>query len=554
LFTFYHHFMSRLLFLLLLPYTLLQSVSAQTLQVSPASVAFPATRTGTTDSMLVTFSLAGNYDSRDSSVSITAISSPCGSFTVRNTQHTVTTSSTASAWVYFTPRHNITERCYLVISATGPKASTALAVTGTGTYNDPYYETTQNLSEEALKTALKTIVTNGHSALGYNGARDRMFMTIDNKRTNGQQASVNTLECVYTGRLVTGYTSRTDAQNNGNLNTEHTWPQSLFNENEPMKSDLHHLFVTDNPANSTRSNYRFGVVSNPSWTQGGSKYGNSIFEPRDSHKGAAARAMLYFAVRYQNYSSFLNAQEGILREWHNTFAPTAAEQRRNEDVNTAQGNRNPFIDHPEFLERITSISSTSAAPVRTTVAYSAEPVSIRTHFNAQEQQPACSYAIANTGNTSINYTVSFVLGRFILKTGGGIMAPDSMAVIGFTPPAGAGIVTDTLIIASNATNAPEIRVPVSAETILASGTGEAAGSPFTFQLFPNPSNHELNILSQITGRYAVSVITLQGQELISREGNEGITTISTTALPDGIYIVTIQNNRSVQRYRLAVRH
>ena len=48
-----------------------------------------------------------------------------------------------------------------------------------------------------------------------------------------------------------------------------------------------------------------------------------MFEPRDEHKGAAARAMLYFAIRYQDYGNFIDAQEGILKNWHTTFKPTA---------------------------------------------------------------------------------------------------------------------------------------------------------------------------------------------------------------------------------------
>lgn len=76
-----------------------------------------------------------------------------------------------------------------------------------------------------------------------------MFETIDDY-------GGDTIECVYTGRKIRA-TNRTEAQNQ-NFNTEHTWPQSFFNELEPMRSDLYHLYPTDETANNVRSNFDFG--------------------------------------------------------------------------------------------------------------------------------------------------------------------------------------------------------------------------------------------------------------------------------------------------------
>ena len=200
-----------------------------------------------------------------------------------------------------------------------------------------------------------------------------MFMLIDNKLVNGLGATQNTIECVYTGREAVGYVDRTQCQDltdpNMSFNTEHTWPQSLFSQLEPMRSDLFHLFPTDETANGKRSNYPFGVVTNPTWSVGGSKFdqNSGIFEPRDAHKGETARALFYFVMRYQNYNSFLTSQESILRQWHYQFLPTAVEEKRCDDIYFYQKNRNPFIDYPQLVDRINSFSTTSVAPVVNTM-------------------------------------------------------------------------------------------------------------------------------------------------------------------------------------------
>src|SRR6185295_4028554 len=190
---------------------------------------------------------------------------------------------------------------------------------------------------------LGAVTGNGYISLGYNLARDSMFMWFDNKKTNGQGASQNTLECIYTGREAIGYTSRSDCQTNFSFNTEHTFPQSLFASNEPMRSDLHHLFPTDDASNNERADNPFGIVTNATWSVGGSKSNRSIFEPRDQQKGATARAMMYFVLRYQNYNSFFTSQESILRTWHQNFPNTQIERTRNDDIYGMQHNRNPFV-------------------------------------------------------------------------------------------------------------------------------------------------------------------------------------------------------------------
>ncbi len=263
----------------------------------------------------------------------------------------VAANGSAQMWVYFEPEHNIVYNSEMVVQ-TNYRGSYSVNVVGDGKFSS-YYSSTFDKSEEDLKSALKSRLTSGYNSLSYNNARDNMYATIDN--TGGD------VECVYTGRVAT-FNTRPGANSN-NFNCEHTFPQGMFSQNLPMKSDIHHLFPTDVTANSQRGNLKFGVVSgNGSWSQGGSKKGGSSFEPRDVQKGATARAMMYFVTRYQDYSNFFAGQQAILRTWHEDYAPQAAEIQRNQAIFNVQNNRNPYVDYPQFIERIQDLVGNSEAP------------------------------------------------------------------------------------------------------------------------------------------------------------------------------------------------
>ena len=195
-----------------------------------------------------------------------------------------------------------------------------------------------DLEEEALVRALHDLVDHHHD-LGYKSARKALFLDIDNFG--------KTIECVYTGRQMHNITSM---PNPNNMNTEHTWPQSQ-GATGTAKSDLHHLFITDSKANSRRSSHPFGWVQSATWEQGGSKLGGRKFQPRECHRGNVARAIFYFSVRYNK--SVSRAQEDALRQWHKDDPVDEAELARNAAVFKYQRNRNPFVDHPEFVDKIT---------------------------------------------------------------------------------------------------------------------------------------------------------------------------------------------------------
>lgn len=145
------------------------------------------------------------------------------------------------------------------------------------------------------------------------------------------------------------------------FNTEHIVPQSWYSSREPMKGDLHHLFVCQPECNTARSNYpyddfTFYVPESPDETvqnRCGVVTGGR-FEPEDG-KGVVARAMLYFLLRYPKAikRSFLKQIDTkLLKRWNEGFPVTLYEKHRNQAIFRIQGNRNPFIDFPELADRI----------------------------------------------------------------------------------------------------------------------------------------------------------------------------------------------------------
>jgi endonuclease I/chitodextrinase len=244
-----------------------------------------------------------------------------------------------------------------------------------------YYDGTTGLTGAALKSKLKQIITNGHQDHGYGGLWTG-YQTTDRDTFYEND---NTVLDIYsenpTGTDPYNYTIGTNQCGNYNsegdcYNREHIVPQSLFNENSPMVSDINFIRATDGKVNGMRSNYPFGKVGSASFTSlNGSKLGNSVspgysgivFEPIDTFKGDVARMILYFVTRYETQLSGFSSGDMLggsafpgLQTWElnqllawNTLDPVSpVEITRNNATYAYQGNRNPFIDNPAFVDQI----------------------------------------------------------------------------------------------------------------------------------------------------------------------------------------------------------
>lgn len=146
----------------------------------------------------------------------------------------------------------------------------------------------------------------------------------------------------------------------GEINIEHTWPQSKFSKEFPgdlQKGDLHHLFPSNSRANSIRGNHPFGEVereespiNNCPSRFGLNSQGTEVYEPVASHRGNVARALFYFSLRYK--IAIDPTQEAILRKWNQSDPVDDVERNRNNNIFNIQKNRNPFIDFPDLVVAI----------------------------------------------------------------------------------------------------------------------------------------------------------------------------------------------------------
>jgi deoxyribonuclease-1 len=197
-----------------------------------------------------------------------------------------------------------------------------------------------------------------HTSVGYTQARLIIFGEIHaNNDGKGQF-----VKDVYCGKKFYFKEARDVLNMAREVNTEHTWPQSRFNGNfgkDTQKSDMHHLYPTDSDANNRRANHSFGNVpasedelnvENCSSSRLSDIHGDVLFNPPTEHKGNVARSLFYFATRYR--LSIGLAEEMILKLWNTADPVDAAEIERHEIIATHQKIRNPFVDYPELVSKI----------------------------------------------------------------------------------------------------------------------------------------------------------------------------------------------------------
>jgi hypothetical protein len=168
--------------------------------------------------------------------------------------------------------------------------------------------------------------------------------------------------CVYSGENKI-YTEPFDFTANG-YSREHSYCHSWMPTNPaqslPEYSDYHHLFPSNlNNANILRSNNPLGEVVNLTSSfleckSGTNSNGQTVFEPRDEHKGDAARAIMYEAICYNsisgnNWALPSSQDQMILKNWHFQDPPDNWEIARNDFIDSLQGNRNPFIDSIDYV-------------------------------------------------------------------------------------------------------------------------------------------------------------------------------------------------------------
>jgi len=279
---------------------------------------------------------------------------------------------------------------YVYISGTLPRTLT-LKVLGYAagqaqvTYSWGYYNGVTTSSADGgggiqnnLKTNLHNII-DGHTELSYNQCWEAL------QRTDQDESNPDRVTALYS-RLSIPKTNR-DKGNKGDdvWNREHVWAKSHgdFGTSMGAGTDIHALRVADKTVNSERSSKDFNVGGTPLNKDEPQKdcptckETNNTFEPPDVVKGAVARMIFYMAVRYNGDSNSngltLNVVDTVgtpygsdtkdngaigklstLKAWNAQFPPSDEEYNRNNLIYDIQGNRNPFIDHPEWVDEIFS--------------------------------------------------------------------------------------------------------------------------------------------------------------------------------------------------------
>jgi len=225
-----------------------------------------------------------------------------------------------------------------------------------------YYETAESLEGHELRAAVHALIVD-HQEIPYSSVHFDVHNAINVlDEIPGDETSVQL--------MYSDATARKDSW--PAYNREHVWPVSLGSAHDtPAYTDLHHIFACDANVNSARSNRPYDDCSGDCNTHRESPdayFSARAWEPPDHQKGDIARALFYMDVRYEgdraNEPNLKLVEWGVtagcncmgrlsrLRQWHELDPVDARERHRNEAVYALQGNRNPFVDHPEWVDSI----------------------------------------------------------------------------------------------------------------------------------------------------------------------------------------------------------
>ncbi|MFD7058661.1 endonuclease I family protein [Streptomyces sp. NPDC059906] len=245
-------------------------------------------------------------------------------------------------------------------TATATATTTTTTTTTASDYDSTYYRDAIGKTGDSLKSALHTIISD-QTKLSYSAVWDALKATDEDPDNSGN------VILLYSG------VSRSKSLNGGDTgdwNREHVWAKSHgdFGTSTGPGTDIHHLRPSDVRVNSVRGNKDFDNGGSAVSEGGGSLTDSDSFEPRDAVKGDVARMIFYMAVRYEGGDGFADLEVNgqvdngsnpyigklsVLKAWNDEDPPDAFEEHRNQVIyDDYQHNRNPFVDHPEWVESI----------------------------------------------------------------------------------------------------------------------------------------------------------------------------------------------------------
>ncbi|MGE0089771.1 MAG: endonuclease [Bacteroidales bacterium] len=223
-----------------------------------------------------------------------------------------------------------------------------------------YYDSAAGLTGEELKTALHNIIDN-HTTYPYTDSSTDVWDIL--KESDKDPNNSANVILIYTGWTVN---AAQEYNNGAGWSREHVWAKSHgdFDEDPPAGTDCHHLRPEDISVNSARGDKDFDNGGTQHYEATECYTDADSWEPRPAVKGDVARMMFYMATRYEgdvvgepdlelvNYTGTSGPIFGKLEtliEWNEQDPVDDFERNRNEVVYSYQHNRNPFIDHPEWV-------------------------------------------------------------------------------------------------------------------------------------------------------------------------------------------------------------
>jgi endonuclease I len=245
-----------------------------------------------------------------------------------------------------------------------------------------YYQTLEDLEGEAFFIQLKNIIS-AVQQVTYDEARFILELSDTKHSVYGPY-----LHGIYDSKKLVRYWDNAVDGVSATIDREHVWPQSYLtlkasDKTRSMATDIHNLRAIFKSTNGSRQNHYFVSGSGDNGNQG-----DGTYYPGDDHRGDVARILFYMHVRYSedlfltnNAMDILNYKvdetkiDGkipfglldVLLEWHYADPVDDFERHRNDIIYMYQGNRNPFIDHPEYVDIIFEVETSSGESVMITV-------------------------------------------------------------------------------------------------------------------------------------------------------------------------------------------
>ena len=237
-------------------------------------------------------------------------------------------------------------------------------------YADAIAAISNSADAATIKENITAAISAGHKNLTYSEVWTALTKTDEDPNNS------DNVILLYSGKSLAKMSNGSGSQstNPDNWNREHVWPKSHGFSSSSLEAytDIHHLRPTDISINSSRGNLDFDNSDSPLSEAPANRVDSDSFEPRDSVKGDAARMVFYMDIRYEGFDAtpdlavvdrLTSTSEAALGrlcrllEWHNADPVDATEQERNRRIYEFQGNRNPFVDHPEWVELLYSAAA-----------------------------------------------------------------------------------------------------------------------------------------------------------------------------------------------------